>query len=77
MKIHCDGCGKVLDQKTALERTWDGETFAFCSEACARSGSHLSNDIYADEEGGGVGPIAPGDVDETPTREPRWPPHRS
>ena len=70
MKIHCDGCGKVLDQKTAIERSWDGETFAFCSEACARSGSHLSSDIYAEGDGGGVGPIAPGDVDE-PRRGPR------
>ena len=70
MKIHCDGCGKVLDAKTAIERSWDGETFAFCSEACARSGSHLSSDIYADEEGGGIGPIAPGDVDETRPKGP-------
>lgn len=73
MKIHCDTCGSVLDQKTAIERTWDGETFAFCSEACARSGGHLSADIYAEEEGGGVGPMPSGDVDELGPKGPRKP----
>jgi len=76
MKAHCDKCGKAVDSKKAIERGWDGETFLFCSEECARAGGHLGNDIYSEEESGGTGPLAPGDLDEAspkvkrPSRKP-------
>lgn len=73
MKAHCDQCGKAVDPKSAIERTWDGETFLFCNEECSRAGGHLGNDIYAEDEGGGTGPLAPGDLDEAPPRVDRRP----
>ena len=68
MKIHCDACGRTLDRDRAIERIWDGEVFAFCCEACARSGRHLADDIYAEGEDGGVGPVAPGELDDPPAK---------
>jgi len=64
MKIHCDACGKLLDRERAIEKTWDGEVFAFCSEECARASGHLAHDIYGEDDDDGTGPIAPGDLDD-------------
>ena len=71
MKAHCDTCGTALDPKTSIERTWDGELFLFCGEACARGGGHLANDIYVDDDGNGTGPLAPGELDEARPQERR------
>ena len=73
MKAHCDKCGKPVDAKMAIERAWDGETFLFCSEECARAGGHLGNEIYSDESDAGAGPLAPGDLDEPSRRGRRTP----
>jgi hypothetical protein len=64
MRIHCDGCGRALDSTQAVERSWDGEVFQFCSESCARAGRHLADDPYGEDEGSGGGPLPPGDLDE-------------
>jgi hypothetical protein len=64
MKIHCDACGAELRSEEAFRREWDGETFCFCSEACARAGRHLATDVQPGELEAGFGPRAQGDLDE-------------
>jgi len=71
MKIHCDACGKLLDHERAIEKAWEGEVFAFCSEECARASGHLAHEIYGEYEDVGNGPIAPGELDDAPPGGPR------
>jgi hypothetical protein len=68
MRCHCDACGRELDSKRAILRSWEGEVFRFCSDACARSGIHLADDVYRDDDTG-AGPLAPGELDDAPSRE--------
>ena len=72
MRIHCDGCGCELESEKAIQRSWDGTIYSFCSDRCARASSHLADDVAADAEDRAVGPQTNGDADEpVPSNRPR------
>ena len=72
MRIHCDACGRELESEKALQRTWDGTVYSFCSERCARAGRHLADDVSAGADDVAPGPEAAGDQDEpSPPRRSR------
>ena len=64
MRIHCDACGLELASEKAVQRTWDGTVYSFCSERCARASRHLGDDVAAGSEDVAPGPEAAGDQDE-------------